>query len=112
MNSTPAMQELRACPFCNSSDVHCTDGYSEDGDWCVYCDSCSSCSGFFSEPFGATEAWNDRVPEDVFRIEASKLQQECATLHARIRDLEAALLSAQAEIARGEMVIAMYEGGD
>lgn len=28
---------------------------------------------------------------------------------ARIRDLEAALLSAQAEIARGEMIIGMYE---
>ena len=54
-------EELKQCPFCNSTNVEA--GMDDDADWFVCCHGCDNSFGMFALMANACKAWNHRPRE-------------------------------------------------
>ena len=85
------MSELKACPFCGSTDL-ATESFGERRH-CVVCEKCECSTGYMLDDDEAIEAWNTRPLEDALRAELEFAKNDLAT---RLTELAAA----QAEVER------------
>jgi hypothetical protein len=79
---TLSKNEMKNCPFCNSSDIKCdrdTDRPAEP--WVCWCANCGSYGPNDIGWSGAVEIWNLRRPYDI-------LEEEKIALELALRDLE------------------------
>lgn len=57
------MAELKACPFCGSENIDCSDAGNKTDVWFVQCENCCATFPHFESKEEAITAWNTRTPQ-------------------------------------------------